>query len=510
MLRGMKTSLLCVLATLAVGCTGTIVDHHDRAVGGDDDSMDFDAAPAPDAAPGNPDAPELPPPVGAFVPPEPDAAPPAQTHDVTPRLIAGGGVADAPIAGELNVHVIDARSGAPVSGATVRLGDAAATNPLTGTTGADGLVVLTSPTLAGAQTVTASASGHAAATWIGVAGANVTIPVAVVTPPPSATASGTINGWSSLPAPPSFNDYNLALVLYSFLDDLNAPENSIAQPMANGTPTNSCLRTAISNSCAWKMNTRVGAQLHYAVIVRGNTHGTTNDTSDDTFTLLGYAAGAALTMNAGQSLSGETLNMISAGAMTGLQVTFASAPSGLGDVVAIPMINLGAQGRVVLPLPQVKPTATSAMLPTGGAFAGGTTQVVSMATPPGAANVPFSLAFARQVSGASASPGSFPAPPAGLSAGGGHYAFTPMTGASMHVATLTATGGAVLYWSIVILDDTTSFNLPALATDPLPTGTLEMHVTGTQVDGFDATAFDMPTVTATFTHAAGDQKTFSH
>jgi hypothetical protein len=501
-------AVLALATLLSPACYGTIVDHHGAAVGDDDDS-DADGAPGtPDAAPGTPDA-SAPLADGAIVPPEPDATP-GQVHDVEPHLIAGGGVADAPIGGELNVHVIDARSGAPIAGAAVRLGDAAATSVLSGTTDASGLVVLTSATLAGAQTVTASAAAHAAATWIGVRGANVTLPLAPGGPPASATVTGTISGWSSLPAPAGFNDYNLAIVLYSFLEDLNAPENSIAQPVANNTPTNNCLRTVISDSCAWKMNTRVGQQLHYAVIVRGNTHGTNNDTSDDTFTLLGYAAGAAVSMNAGQSMTGEALTMVSAGALTGLQVTFASAPGGLGDVVAIPMLDLGALGRVVIPLPQVTPASASAMLPSGGVFAGGVTQVLGSATPPGAANAPFSIAFARSASGGTAAPGAFPAPPTGISAGGNHYAFSPVAGASLHTLNLTSTGAVVTYWNVVVLDDTTSFNLPALAVDPLPTGTLELHVSGTQVDGFDRGAFDMPTVTSRFTHAAGDQVTFQH
>ncbi len=502
-LLGAAAAIFC--AACAAACVGTIVDHHDPALG-DDDTMPG----TPDSAVpmGTPDA-NLPIIDGAIIPPTPDATP-EQTHDVQPRLIAGGGVADAPIGGELNVHVIDARTGAPLSGASVRVGDAAASTPLTGTTDGSGLAVLTSGGLAGKQTVTASASGHAAATWIGVGGANVTVALAPTAAPPTATVTGNINGWDSLPAPPSFNDYNLAIVLYTFLDDLNAAENSIPQPTANGTPTNTCLRTAISNSCAWKMTARVGQQLHYAVIVRGNTRGTTNNQADDTYTLLGYAVGAATTLTPGQNLSNETLTMISAGAMTGLQVSFASAPSGLSDVVAIPMIDLGARGRVMLPLPSVTPASTSLNIPGGGAFAGGTTEVVSMATPPGAPSTPFSLAFARDVGGTSASPGAFPAPPAGLSAGGGSYAFSPMAGASLHVATLTATGGATLYWSVVILDGTTSFNLPTLAQDPLPSGSLELHVTGTQVGSFAATDFAMPTVTANFTRAGGDSVTFAH
>ena len=477
-----------LVATIAIGCTGTITE---PGAGGDPGDPDASGGDDDDQPPGPPDAAVT------------YDAPPVGPNPAAPRLIAGGGVADAPIGGKLNVYVIDQRTGAAIAGASVRVGSA------TGTTDATGLYVLDDAALAGRQTVTATATGHVPATWIGVAGANVTVPLTPTAAPAIATVSGTISGWDSLPAPAGFNQYNLALVLYTFLDDLNAPENSIPAPMDGTTPANTCLRTALANNCAWKMNARVGKQLHYAVIVRGDTKNTPSDTSDDTYTLLGYAVGSTTTLSAGQNVSNESLTMVPAGAQTGLAVSFGGAPSGLGKVTAIPMIHLGDVGRVMLPLPVISPAASNATIPSAqGAFAGGKTEVLTIASPP-SASAPFSIACARAVSGGSASPGNYPTPPAALSASGSTISFTRVQGASLHFVVVNG-ADARPRWNLVVLDDTASFTLPPLAPDPLPSGTLTLLVTGTFVPAFAQSAFDLPTVTSIYTHAAGAQATFQH
>ena len=80
------------------------------------------------------------------------------------------------------------------------------------------------------NTVTASASGYAPATWIGVNGVNLTIPIRNMNPPAvdMATASGTIAGWDSLPTPPT-NHQTLALIGYSQSDTLGDRANDIQQ-----------------------------------------------------------------------------------------------------------------------------------------------------------------------------------------------------------------------------------------------------------------------------------------
>ncbi len=91
-------------------------------------------------------------------------------HDVDPAIIVGGGVTDPGIDGEVNVFVIDEDTDAPLAGATVRVG------AVEGTTDAAGLFVATGE-LVGKQTIVARATGYAASVWVGVDGANVTIPM---------------------------------------------------------------------------------------------------------------------------------------------------------------------------------------------------------------------------------------------------------------------------------------------------------------------------------------------
>ena len=80
-------------------------------------------------------------------------------NHVTPMLIATGGVADAPLSGELHVYAVETGTSTPISGATIRVETA---TPLTGQTDATGLASFTDGALSGAVTITATAPGHAA------------------------------------------------------------------------------------------------------------------------------------------------------------------------------------------------------------------------------------------------------------------------------------------------------------------------------------------------------------
>src|SRR5205823_1490347 len=146
----------------------------------------------------------------------------------------------------------------------------------------------------------------------------------------------------------------------------SSPANSIAQPTSSGTPLDTCVDSGSGGACAWQLSARTGTQLHLATIVDGNAHGTT-DPADDTYTLIGYAIGQPVTLTANQTLTGESLTMVPAGALTTLKVSFPSSAAGLGHATAIPMLDLGVDGKLVFPLPTVAPGATTAtvLAPTG-------------------------------------------------------------------------------------------------------------------------------------------------
>jgi hypothetical protein len=413
--------------------------------------------------------------------------------NVDPKLISGGGVGDGPLNGTLHVHVVEVDSATPIAGATVTVGDT------TVTTDAAGLATFTGVT--DPQTVSATAAGHAATTWIGVDGGNVTLPLDPTRRMiPTARVSGTIAGWNGLPAPP-FGKYTLGLVLYSFLDDPSAPENSIAQPMNGATPLNTCINTGLMNSCAWQLNARIGKQVHSAVIVEGDPQGTNNDISDDTYTLIGYAVGQPMTLTAGQQVMNESLAMVTT-ATTTLIVNFPAAPAGLGHVIAIPELALGDSGRLVFPLPPVNATNKTATVPMPTGALAGKYEIVALATPSATTTTPYSTAFVHDVSGYATIPTMLAAPPA---PSGGKLM---MSGSgNFHTAQLTRSGDTL--WNIAVLDGSTTISLPALTPDPLGSGAADVAITAADAPSFNAKSFDVPAVRREMTRAAGAKGTFT-
>lgn len=419
------------------------------------------------------------------------------TNDVEPTLIPGGGASSGAIGGEINVFVIDDETGAVIPGAWVRIGDAAAATPLVNQTNTSGLAEFVDDSLNGAQTVTVVADGYAAATWVGVNGANVTIPLARNPRPavPAATVSGTIDGWASLPAPGLY-DYNLAIVLYSWSARYGARENSIEQPMNGDTPANFCIRTSVDgDTCNWTMKTRAGKQVHYAVIVRGATNGTVSDTSDDTYTLLGYAVKTGLDLSAGQTVSNETLTMVSA-TETNVAVQFSGAPSGANQRLAFPFIDAGDAGQLAFPLPALEPGSTSSSVPAlTGPFAQMSYQLVGLAVADPEQPRPYSATFSRGVSFAGTeSLAPFLELPSGLSSTGNTYSFSPAAGASVHAATI-ADANDQPAWTILFADGSSTVTLPELSPDPLAGGNLTFRVAAVELPGFDPSSFRIEAMT---------------
>ncbi len=474
-MRFTKTTLSMV-AAVAIGC------------GGGDDTGDGDGGGGADGPPG--------------------------VNDVEPSLIAGGGVSSGAIGGEVNVYVIDAETEQPIAGATVRVGAADAASPLTGTTDSTGLLVLSDSSLSGPQTISAVASGHAAATWIGANGANVTLPLQPKPLPsvPTATVSGSIDGWSSLPAPSDFDHYTLALVLYSQTGEFGAREDGIEQPMDGDLPANSCVRTSISgSSCSWEMKVRTGKQIHYAVIVSGDSNGSIDNPNDDTFTPIGIAVKTGLDISAGQNITGEVLTMVSAGDTMSVNVTVPSPPASASSAAAIPALDTGEYGQLVFPLPPITPSTTaSSMLKATGAFSGAQYNLLGLAVPAIDVSHPFSSSVVRNVnfSGTESLP-AWLAPPTGVGASGGTYSFTPTSGASFHAANIFDGSGNAL-WNVVLLDGSTSFSLPALDPDPLPSGSLELRVGAIEVPGFSPGNFSLADFGDEVARAAEAKSSFTH
>jgi hypothetical protein len=422
---------------------------------------------------------------------------PASDGVLPPILIPGGGVTSAPIDGVVNVYVVEPGAATPLVGAAVHLGGAGGALQLDATTDADGLAVFRDAGITGAQTITATASGRTAATWIGVTGGNVTIPLAPRSTP-SARVSGTIAGWDNLPAP-SFGHYTLAVITASFTHNFGGPENRLPQATSGGTPVNTCIDSGSGGACAWQLTARTGPQLHTAVIVDGDSQ-LTSATDDDTYELIGYAVGSPMTLTAGQQVNDESLAIISAG-LTGFTARFPAAAPGLSRAIAIPMLDTGANGMVPFPLPTLTAgSATTQVLPPTGALAG-SYRLVGLATPNATATAPFSSSFASVANlGDAALPAWLP-PPTGLTSGGGTISFVAPAGANLAFANLSSGGSSA--WTLTVLDDSSSIRLPPISPDPLSGGTITLDLTAAEAPGFSPAMFLIDDVTAALSRASG-------
>jgi hypothetical protein len=126
-------------------------------------------------------------------------------------IVAAVSGSSAAQAGTFRVLVKDARTGVPVSGAFVQVGQAPG-SPFSnnwGWTGSDGRIQFTDPGILGRQTVTAGSEGKALLTVVGAAEDSITLALHPMTnssslPEPRAEIGGTVNGIST-----QTNDGNL-------------------------------------------------------------------------------------------------------------------------------------------------------------------------------------------------------------------------------------------------------------------------------------------------------------
>jgi hypothetical protein len=277
----------------------------------------------------------------------------ACSNDVDPRVIAGGGVGDGEIDGEVNVYVIDSRTDAPIAGATVSIGE---TNK---TTDAKGLVTFSD--VEGEQTIAAKASNYRSTVWVHVNGANITIPMPPQTGvPEQATLAGTITGWSAINV--AAGHAKAAVVTYSQSNDLGDDSNDLR------TPANANICFA-GTECNWSVVTRTGPITLIALIVDRDLKGTPTNLDDDTNAVIGYAFKTGITVNAGVNQSGLVLDQVEAGNLETLSYDLGTPPAGLPETLAIPGIEVSSDEVIQLPL-FVFTDETSVLVPKRTVFGG--------------------------------------------------------------------------------------------------------------------------------------------
>jgi hypothetical protein len=394
--------------------------------------------------------------------------------DVQPAVIPGGGVHDPGIDGVVHVFVVDADSDAPIAGATVRVG---ATE---GTTDAAGL--LTVKDVSGPQTILARATGYAAQMWVGVDGANVTIPAdrptEATSRPPQAQLTGTITGWDALPAPPA-NHVRAALVTFTQDPELGSNANDIMQPPPVGNlPANACIRLpqGASPPCAWRLNARAGTIALGLIQIDIDSRGTPDD-SDDVQTITGYALGQPITVIDGANQSGVTIGLPPASSTVTATVDFGAPPAALTAAQAIVGLDLGATG--VFRFATASRARTSVVIPNVAAFPATTYELVGFAQEPADdGTAAQSILLRRGLSSASSlTAGEWLPPPTGLASDRVTASFTRGRAEGPYIVELdTVAAQPARVLSIALFDDSSQVTFPADFA-PLPAGPITMRVT---------------------------------
>jgi hypothetical protein len=247
----------------------------------------------------------------------------------------GGGIGGGALDGSLVVFVIDALTSTPVSGAEARIDDARVA-----VTDERGAVIFDD--VVGPVDLTIEHETYARASWLGVDGARVTVPMdlRVAAPPPQGSIEATIEGWESMTAPDG--QYLLAVAGYTRSLDLDAPERLLEA--SEGT---TCIATMPGTPCTLTFAAVAGRTAVFAVIAHGDPGTTPDDRSDDILTPVGFAFAGDVVVPPGGSVSG--LELASVDDLISIVIGRVTLPSGLSSVVGVPGINLSPNGVLVFP-----------------------------------------------------------------------------------------------------------------------------------------------------------------
>ena len=401
---------------------------------------------------------------------------------VEPELIPGGGVSDPGIDGDLYVHVIDEDTDEPLADAEVWIGD-----ELGGQTDSEGL--FSADGLDGPQTVSVTAAGYTSATWLGVNGANLTIPLSARDVDyGQGRVSGSIPGFEDLTVPAG--RANIALVGYTANRDDDDPTNEIDQ----GDPApNVCFNAGDGGTCEWTMRTRSGQMTIYAFL------GTID--ADMNIEVTGFAYQQAVVVEDGATTDGVELVIADEADLVWPDVSLPSAPEGTDEVAAAVRLDLGDDGRMTVPVSG----ALEVPVPDRALLDAASYELIGFAgtQPEGAGSIRIDRDLATIEE---ASVGTFLALPTGVSTDGTSYSFEGVASASLHIAGVNEGSGEDNVWGLAIFDGSTEVTLPAAIT--LPDGELRFGVQAIEIPDFDPQDFSLDDLDDQVTRVSGDTVTF--
>jgi hypothetical protein len=280
---------------------------------------------------------------------------------------------------------------------------------------------------------------------------------------------------------PAANHFVVGIVSYSHSRALGDPANELTQPAGDPIPPNACAAAvAPIQPCTWSLVTRTGTVAIFATIIDIDTKGTQDDT-DDTSQVTGYAYKTGLEVEDAVNMSNIMLEQLPAGSLIEVGASYASLPSGFDTAASLLQLDLGDSGLMPLGYMTTDGPETVMVPDLAGAFATNTYQAIAFAADssadPDDDENPMTAIILRDIGTLDADVefGAWMDQPANLAYDGTAYSFTPVNGARLHTAKLRRTNGTVL-WDIALVDGRSSFVLPEISPDPLPTGELELIV----------------------------------
>lgn len=386
----------------------------------------------------------------------------ACSNDVDPRVIPGGGVGDGDIDGEVNVYVIDASTELPIASATVEV----AGEQLT--TDATGLAVFKD--VDGPQTIAVKAATYRSTVWVGVNGANVTIPMpATRGTPDSAMLSGTIQGWETLTVPNGH--LKVALVLFSWSNRIGDGANDIQTP----NNTNVCL----GQTCNWSISSRTGQVTLTALIADLDPKGNL-DPSDDTRSVIGYAFKTGIIVEKGVNQSGLVLTQVEAGNLETATIDKGTPPAALTELAYLVGIEIDADETVQLPT-FVQTEPTTMLVPRPVVFGPDATYRLTAIAQTTSGNMGAqSIVLRQDLPTAALAAGTWLNTPTGVTVTRTSASWMPVTGATVHSVAWSDATGPLL--EISVWDAKSSaVEVPTLVALPA-SGTLTARVQGIGAD----------------------------
>jgi hypothetical protein len=380
-----------------------------------------------------------------------------------PRLIKGGGVGDGAIDGVVNVYVIDNDTDAPIIDATVEI---AGKDQQTDDTG---LVIFQD--VSGPQTLAVKASGYRGAIWQDANGANLTIAVTKLgnLTAQQATLSGSIAAWDTVTVPSGHA--KAAFVAYSQTDDFGDPGNNLTTPNSG----NVCFGNP--STCTFSIVSRTGAVTLTAAIVDIDPHGNI-DTTDDTYSIIGWATSPGIQVDSGVNQSGLVLTQLEPGKLQNITIDYGTPPDALTKHDALLGIELSK--NEILQLPVLPSGATTALMPTLAAFAPGVTYRLTAVAQTTETDPPQSVVIQRGQTATTLAADQWLTTPVNVTASRTAAALDKVTNAKLHSVQWSDANGVVL--EVTMFDATkTTATVPALLA--LPTsGTLTVKAQGIGAD----------------------------